>query len=62
MNGFRIDFLQIVDRTDRFHSIDEMIEKFDVLHASYQVNSTASLVSSSIRTFPGYSHDYESFQ
>ncbi|CAF1595807.1 unnamed protein product, partial [Adineta steineri] len=28
--------IQIVDQTDRFHSIDEMIEKFDMLYASYQ--------------------------
>lgn len=62
IEGFRIDFLQIVDRTDRFHSIDEMIEKFDVLYASYQVNPTAFLVSFSIQTFPGYSHDNESYQ
>ncbi|CAF1214000.1 unnamed protein product [Rotaria magnacalcarata] len=27
---------QIVDRTDRFQSIDEIIEKFNMLHASYQ--------------------------
>ncbi|CAF4962578.1 unnamed protein product [Rotaria sp. Silwood1] len=27
---------QIVDQTDRFQSIDEMIEKFDMLYASYQ--------------------------
>ncbi|CAF1048956.1 unnamed protein product [Adineta ricciae] len=27
---------QILDRTDRFHSIDEMIEKFEMLHASYE--------------------------
>ncbi|CAF4680660.1 unnamed protein product, partial [Rotaria sp. Silwood2] len=27
----------IVDQTDRFQSIDEIIEKFDMLYASYQV-------------------------
>ncbi|CAF2746286.1 unnamed protein product [Rotaria sp. Silwood2] len=28
---------QIVDQTDQFQSTDEMIEKFDMLYASYQV-------------------------
>ena len=27
----------MIDQTDRFQSIDEMIEKFDMLFASYQV-------------------------